>query len=64
MIGTQLFQGTDIHLCYEKVGFKHEGRMRAALNRDGRRWDLIYMGILRAEWEERDLVTGFRQTLP
>jgi RimJ/RimL family protein N-acetyltransferase len=38
--------------CYEKVGFKHEGRMRACLNRDGRRWDLVYMGILRSEWEE------------
>lgn len=38
--------------CYEKVGFKHEGRMRDCLNRDGRRWDLVYMGILRSEWEE------------
>ena len=36
---------------YEKVGFKHEGRVRRALNRDGRRWDMIYMGILREEWE-------------
>ena len=37
--------------CYEKVGFKHEGRMRDCLNRDGRRWDLVYMGLLRSEWE-------------
>jgi RimJ/RimL family protein N-acetyltransferase len=36
---------------YEKCGFKIEGRQRGALNRDGRRWDLIYMGILREEWE-------------
>ena len=36
---------------YEKVGFKHEGRVRQALNRDGRRWDILYMGILREEWE-------------
>jgi RimJ/RimL family protein N-acetyltransferase len=36
---------------YEKVGFKHEGRSRAVLHRAGRRWDLIFMGILRSEWE-------------
>ncbi len=36
---------------YEKVGFKHEGRQRQVLNRNGKRWDLIYMGILRDEWE-------------
>lgn len=36
---------------YEKAGFKVEGRVRQALNRDGRRWDVIYMGILREEWE-------------
>jgi RimJ/RimL family protein N-acetyltransferase len=38
---------------YEKAGFTHEGRIRQYLNRDGRRWDLICMGILREEWEER-----------
>jgi RimJ/RimL family protein N-acetyltransferase len=36
---------------YEKAGFKHEGRSRGVLHRAGRRWDLIYMGILRSEWE-------------
>jgi len=35
---------------YEKAGFKVEGRVRQYLNREGRRWDLIYMGILRDEW--------------
>jgi RimJ/RimL family protein N-acetyltransferase len=35
---------------YEKVGFRHEGRLRQYLHRDGRRYDLIYMGILRDEW--------------
>ena len=35
---------------YEKVGFVHEGRERGTLLRDGRRWDLIFMGILRADW--------------
>jgi RimJ/RimL family protein N-acetyltransferase len=37
---------------YEKVGFTIEGRQRQVLNRDGRRWDMIYMGILRQEWEK------------
>ncbi len=36
---------------YEKVGFVHEGRVRLALNRMGQRWDEIWMGILRSEWE-------------
>lgn len=36
---------------YEKAGFKYEGRVRGALQRDGRRWDMIFMGILREEWE-------------
>jgi RimJ/RimL family protein N-acetyltransferase len=35
---------------YEKAGFKHEGRQRSVLHRDGRRWDLLYMGILQSEW--------------
>lgn len=37
---------------YEKAGFRHEGRLRKALNREGRRWDSLYMGILREEWLE------------
>ena len=36
--------------CYEKVGFQHEGRVRKYLNREGRRWDLVYMGIMKEEW--------------
>jgi RimJ/RimL family protein N-acetyltransferase len=39
---------------YEKAGFVHEGRVRGFLHRDSRRWDLIYMGILRQEWLARD----------
>jgi RimJ/RimL family protein N-acetyltransferase len=38
---------------YEKVGFQHEGRMRGALLRDGKRWDLHYMGILYEDWKEK-----------
>jgi len=35
---------------YEKVGFQHEGRLRSALLRDGKRWDMLYMGILHEDW--------------
>jgi len=37
---------------YEKAGFRHEGRMRRVLNKEGKRWDILYMGILREEWME------------
>jgi RimJ/RimL family protein N-acetyltransferase len=36
---------------YEKCGFKHEGRIREFLLRDGKRSDMLFMGILRSEWE-------------
>jgi RimJ/RimL family protein N-acetyltransferase len=35
---------------YEKVGFSDEGRVRGAMQRDGKRWDYLFMGILRDEW--------------
>lgn len=38
---------------YQKVGFRTEGNLRQGLLRDGTRWDVIYMGILRHEWLER-----------
>ena len=38
---------------YEKAGFRHEGRMRKALNKEGKRWDMLFMGILREEWMEQ-----------
>jgi RimJ/RimL family protein N-acetyltransferase len=37
---------------YEKVGFRHEGRVRQYLNHEGRRWDILYMGILQEEWRQ------------
>ncbi len=39
---------------YEKLGFIHEGRMRQYLHREGQRWDMIFMGILREEWEQNN----------
>lgn len=38
---------------YEKVGFVHEGVIRQAMNRYGKRGDLVSMGILRDEWLAR-----------
>ena len=36
---------------YEKCGFQIEGTIRRSMYRDGRFWDMHYMGILREEWE-------------
>lgn len=37
---------------YEKAGFCVEGRTRQGVLREGRRTDVIWMGILREEWLE------------
>jgi RimJ/RimL family protein N-acetyltransferase len=36
--------------AYERVGFRHEGRLREAMLRDGGRIDILQMGILHSEW--------------
>lgn len=36
---------------FRKFGFMEEVRRRQALDRDGRRWDLLIFGQLRSEWE-------------
>lgn len=36
---------------YEKAGFKHEGRLHGNLLKAGVRYDEVFMGILRREWE-------------
>lgn len=43
---------------YEKAGFKLEGRERKFLERGGKRWDMIYMGILRQEWQAQEKESG------
>jgi len=35
---------------YEKAGFRHEGRLRKVIKKEGKRWDILFMGILREEW--------------
>jgi len=37
--------------AYERAGFQVEGRKRSMVYRDGKRFDIIVMGILRPEWE-------------
>ena len=35
---------------YEKAGFRHEGRLKRLISRDGQRTDDVWMGILKEEW--------------
>jgi RimJ/RimL family protein N-acetyltransferase len=37
---------------YENLGFRHEGTAREHIRRDGRWWDLLYMGLLRDEFND------------
>lgn len=37
--------------AYEKVGFVHEGRMRQAVYKHGSYSDVLYMSVLREEWD-------------
>ena len=37
----------------KKFGFSEEVRRRQALDRDGRRWDLIVFGLLNSEWQNQ-----------
>jgi len=37
---------------YEKCGFRLEGRTRRELLREGKRYDSLWMGILREEWQQ------------
>ncbi|MDD2694710.1 MAG: GNAT family protein [Anaerolineales bacterium] len=39
--------------AYEKVGFVHEGRFREAEFRGGKALNVLYMSVLRSEWEAR-----------
>ena len=45
---------------YEKVGYKVEGRVPEAVHREGKRWDIIFMGLLRDEWR-KERAEGRRQ---
>jgi RimJ/RimL family protein N-acetyltransferase len=40
--------------AYEHAGFKYEGRMRQAIYKDGRYYDVLWMSVLRNEWFEKN----------
>lgn len=44
---------TNLHgiRCYERVGFIHEGRMRQARFENGQYIDVLWMSVLRSEWQ-------------
>lgn len=41
---------------YEKAGFVHEGRMRQAHFEDGKFIDVLFMSVLRCEWQDDETV--------
>ncbi|HAD06471.1 MAG TPA: GNAT family N-acetyltransferase, partial [Anaerolineaceae bacterium] len=49
------------YASYLKCGFKEEGRLPAALLKAGKRCDLIFMGILRSDWEELQKSTNQKE---
>ncbi len=51
------------YLSYCKCGFKDEGRMRQWMQRGGERHDMIFMGILREEWEARQVIAQSEKTV-
>jgi RimJ/RimL family protein N-acetyltransferase len=38
--------------CYEKVGYKHEGRLRQARYWNGEYLDILIMSVLKEEWDQ------------
>ncbi len=42
---------------YERAGFRQEGRLRDHIQRDGRRFDVVLMGLLREERDPRRDIT-------
>lgn len=38
---------------FKKFGFAEEVRRRQALDRDGRRWDLLVYGLLNSDWQHQ-----------
>jgi RimJ/RimL family protein N-acetyltransferase len=41
--------------AYEKLGFKREGQLRQAVQRDGRSHEAIFMRILASEWRKNEV---------
>jgi RimJ/RimL family protein N-acetyltransferase len=43
---------------FSKAGFIEEVRRRQSVSRDGRRWDLLHLGILQDEWQAHSAQNG------
>ena len=53
-IGLKVFEDNERAIrAYEKAGFVREGRMRQAVYRQGRYKDVLFMSVLREEWNAR-----------
>ena len=53
-VGLSVFEFNERAIrSYVKAGFIVEGRLREAIQRDGRYWDEVQMGALRTEWLRR-----------
>ena len=53
-IGLKVFADNERAIrAYEKAGFVREGRMRQAVYRQGRYKDVLFMSVLREEWNAR-----------
>ena len=46
-------ENTAAYKAFEKVGFKEEGRLRQECMRDGKFFDTVYMGALKAEFNSK-----------
>jgi len=54
-VGLSVFEFNEAAMhAYQKLGFKTEGRMRQAIQRDGSFHDAILMSILAQEWSEQE----------
>lgn len=45
----------------EKCGYRLEGRLRQAIYKDGRYYDLIQLGLLKSDWQKRNASVKRRQ---
>jgi diamine N-acetyltransferase len=53
-IGLKVFTENERAIrAYEKAGFVHEGRMRQAVYKHGKYQDVLFMSVLRDEWDAR-----------
>jgi RimJ/RimL family protein N-acetyltransferase len=47
------YNAVALHM-FTKAGFTQEVCRRQAINRDGQRWDMLHLGILREDWEQAE----------